>query len=216
MFSAESEAASASAPAPAPSPSPSGAAIYLLSLVIPTREREAIPGDLIEEYRSRILPQRGRFRAGLWCWGQVFRSLWPLLWAHRKETGLLSLTLRGLLVIIASYLVIMIPVILTDVVLMALFPAEFKGADVYPGWYIPVNLISGFLFLIMGGYVAARIAAGTEFKLAVICTVICVACMSMPTPEPLYYKIILSAMMFPGTMIGGYVRYAGLQRRPAA
>ena len=192
---------------------PSGVAIYLLSLVIPTREREAIPGDLIEEYQTKVLPKRGKFRASLWCWGQVCRSLWPLLWTHRKETGLLSLTVHGLLIIIASYLVIAAPVILTDVALMALFPTEFKGADVFPAWFIPVNLGSGFLFLILGGYVAALVSVGTEFKLGVICTVICITCMAMPTPEPMYYKILLSAMIFPGTMLGGYVRYAGLLRR---
>lgn len=168
---------------------------------------------MIEEYRTQILPRRGNFRAWLWCWTQVLRSLWPLLWAHRKETGLLSLTLRRFLVVIASYAVFAIPVILTDVLMMALFPKAFSGPDQVPVWYIPVNLATGMLFLTLAGYVAARIYAGAEFKLGVICTAICIACAAIPSPEPMYYKLILLAMILPGTLAGGYVRYAELQRR---
>jgi hypothetical protein len=194
---------------------PSSAAIYLLSMVIPAREREAIPGDLIEEYRTQILPQRGRFGAWLWCWSQVFRSLGPLLWAHRKETGLLSLTLRGLLVLIASYAVIAIPVIVSDAALVALFPKSFSNPQQIPVWYIPVNLASGFLFLMIGGYFAARIAVGAEIKLAFACLLIWALCMALPDScEPLYYKIILGSMVLPGILSGGYVRYLKLQRQP--
>ena len=43
----------------------------LLLLLLKKRDRETISGDLLEEYREVILPERGPRRASLWYWKQV-------------------------------------------------------------------------------------------------------------------------------------------------
>jgi len=50
----------------------------LLHLVLSTRDREALPGDLEEEFRTIILPKFGYAYARKWYWTQVLRSVWPL------------------------------------------------------------------------------------------------------------------------------------------
>lgn len=48
----------------------------LLRMVLPRRDRETIPGDLLEEFREVVLPARGRAGASLWYVRQVL-SLIP-------------------------------------------------------------------------------------------------------------------------------------------
>ncbi len=43
----------------------------LLEAMLTRRDRDTIPGDLLEEYREVILPARGRLRANLWYLRQV-------------------------------------------------------------------------------------------------------------------------------------------------
>jgi uncharacterized membrane protein YvlD (DUF360 family) len=43
----------------------------VLRLVLPPQDRETVSGDLLEEYRECVYPQRGRFRAGLWFIAQI-------------------------------------------------------------------------------------------------------------------------------------------------
>jgi hypothetical protein len=52
---------------------------YLLYLVLPTEERDSVPGDLIEEYRTTILPKFGIRLARIWFMKQVLSSIWPFL-----------------------------------------------------------------------------------------------------------------------------------------
>lgn len=52
---------------------------YLLYLVLPKEERETVPGDLLEEYRTVILPKFGVRLARLWFAKQVMSSIWPFL-----------------------------------------------------------------------------------------------------------------------------------------
>lgn len=65
---------------------------YLLYLVLPKEERETVPGDLLEEYRSIILPKFGYRLARVWFLKQVFASIWPFLKRRViKALGLASL-----------------------------------------------------------------------------------------------------------------------------
>jgi hypothetical protein len=43
----------------------------LLILLLPSRDRETVSGDLLEEYREEQLPQHGRLRANFWYLQQV-------------------------------------------------------------------------------------------------------------------------------------------------
>jgi len=58
------------------------AAEYILFL-IPKRNREHLVGDLEEEYRTKVLPEWGPFRARLFYWEQtaiaVVCYVWPVL-----------------------------------------------------------------------------------------------------------------------------------------
>jgi hypothetical protein len=57
-------------------PSPPRWADALLRLCLRPRDRQTVTGDLLEEYREVVLPGRGRLRAQLWYFRQVF-SLIP-------------------------------------------------------------------------------------------------------------------------------------------
>jgi hypothetical protein len=54
---------------------PSDAASYLLALFLSKADRQAIPGDLEEEYWTDILPKYGERRARLWFWTQALQAI---------------------------------------------------------------------------------------------------------------------------------------------
>lgn len=49
-------------------------AVTLLTWLLPEAVSDAIVGDLTERYERRVRPARGRFRADLWFWFEVFRA----------------------------------------------------------------------------------------------------------------------------------------------
>lgn len=62
---------------------------YLLYLLLPKEERETVPGDLLEEYQTVILPKFGVTLARIWFLKQVLSSTWPFL--RRRIAKLLGL-----------------------------------------------------------------------------------------------------------------------------
>ena len=54
-------------------------ATYLIYLLLPREDREAMLGCLEEDYRTKLLPKYGVHRARFWYWCEVGRSIWPLL-----------------------------------------------------------------------------------------------------------------------------------------
>jgi hypothetical protein len=67
------------------SASPPSHAEYLLYLVLDRVERDAVIGDLLEEYRLRVLPRFGPRKAIVWYWSEVLRSILPFLWCRLKR-----------------------------------------------------------------------------------------------------------------------------------
>jgi hypothetical protein len=63
---------------PAPIAPPTNAH-FLLRLALPAQHRDAVIGDLNEEYASVMLPRFGTRRANFWYWSQVARSISPLM-----------------------------------------------------------------------------------------------------------------------------------------
>lgn len=65
---------------------------YLLFFFLPKDQRDSVPGDLVEEYRTVLVPKFGVRAARWWFVKQVASSLWPLL-SRRvlKALGILSL-----------------------------------------------------------------------------------------------------------------------------
>ncbi len=62
------------------SPQPPRLARLIIKLVGSAADRDAMAGDLDEEYRRYVRPSRSRLQANAWYWSQVIRSLLPLLW----------------------------------------------------------------------------------------------------------------------------------------
>jgi putative ABC transport system permease protein len=73
-------------------PQPPRAAELLLRLILVAEHRDAILGDIVEQYRQR-LPACGRLRAAAWYWRQVRESVWPSLerraelWRQARDEG---------------------------------------------------------------------------------------------------------------------------------
>jgi len=51
-------------------------AVWVLTSILPSRDRDAVPGDLLEHYRLEQVDKRGRLRADVWYVGQVISHLW--------------------------------------------------------------------------------------------------------------------------------------------
>ncbi len=60
-------------------------AAKLLLLLLPTKNREHLLGDLEEEFRTILVPEYGLRKAQLWYWWHVFISMAPLVWAAVKR-----------------------------------------------------------------------------------------------------------------------------------
>ena len=50
-------------------------ACFLLDLFLAKTDRKVIPGDLVEEFTTSILPKYGRRRARFWFWVQTVRTI---------------------------------------------------------------------------------------------------------------------------------------------
>lgn len=63
-----------------PNAQPPAWAAWVLASILPSRDRDAVPGDLLEEYRLDRLPALGKVWADLWFVGQVVRQVWRSTW----------------------------------------------------------------------------------------------------------------------------------------
>jgi hypothetical protein len=59
----------------------------VLRVILPLQDCQTVSGDLLEEYRERIYPARGKYRADFWYVGQVSGFAWR---ANRTWAGLLG------------------------------------------------------------------------------------------------------------------------------
>src|SRR2546425_11109058 len=64
-------------------------ATWLLGCLLPQRDREAVLGDLIEEYAIRAR-SASPSTVARWLWGQVYRSVPLVLWSAIRRRGSLS------------------------------------------------------------------------------------------------------------------------------
>ena len=68
-------------------PGPPQRAEFVLYLVLNADDRDAIIGDLLEDYSERVLPRFGQRKADFWYTTQVLKSLIPLLWKRLRQIG---------------------------------------------------------------------------------------------------------------------------------
>jgi len=154
-------------------------ACWLLASVLPGMDREAMLGDLIEEYGLRV-DSTSPFKASRWFWGQVCRSfpsiVWSLLWSGRL---LISANIAlGVYILMATLK-------LSTELMIAKLAAPGETARV---------ILAPILFLAtaaVGGCVAARIRYGTTLVLAtmvLITVVVLIRIKICSVPVPWWYQ----------------------------
>lgn len=74
---------------------PPARATFLL-LLLPLRHRDELIGDLLEKYRTVVLPKYGSRPAAFWYWTQVLFEVVSALWHTVQKVAGLDLLLRGL------------------------------------------------------------------------------------------------------------------------
>ncbi|HET6267622.1 MAG TPA: hypothetical protein VFG11_07890 [Acidobacteriota bacterium] len=159
---------------------PPAFACWLLESVVPKRYREALIGDLIEEYAFR-LESSPPTRAYLWFWAQTFRSFPALVWSSIRSGD----CVHNIGVAIAVYTLIAILKLVTNSIIYRFF-ATGQMAHI---------VIAPILFLTMsaiGGYAAARIRRGAAIFLALMVMIsVCVsiAIQVCTIPVPWWYQV---------------------------
>ena len=129
---------------------------WLLESVIPLPYREAMLGDLIEEYTLRA-ESTSPVTASRWFWSQVCRSVPSIVWSSLRSRGWLT----SMSIAMGVYVVMG----------MLRFAADLTIAKlVAPGQttYIVLAPVVFLTISAVGGCVAARIRRGATIFLAVI------------------------------------------------
>jgi hypothetical protein len=136
--------------------SPPTFACWLLETVVPTPYREAILGDLIEEYTLRA-ESTSRFTASRWFWSQTCRSIPSIVWSSlRSRDCLISISIAvgvyifmGTLKLAADWMI-------------------SKWVAPQPTTYVVLAPVLFLTASAIGGCVAARIRRGATIFLALI------------------------------------------------
>lgn len=167
---------------------PPAPALSLLRLFLQEKERDAIEGDLLEEFQARP--------SALWFWGQVAGSLGHLTWlaVRRAPARMLGAMLGGYFA--------------TVIAVMATFAAWTKaGGSQDPSSMMWLELGGGFFCAALGGYVAARISKGTGVTGMIgLCVFTTVMALVSLLSIPVWKELALMAVFFPGMLLGGYLR----------
>jgi hypothetical protein len=139
----------------------------LLVLLLPSRHREAIIGDLIEEAESEPLPPGGPRTARRWFWRQVLSSASPLF--RRQSTReiqmtgwrwltLMALFIVGLVMALDPYVFAAPPLVIGLVFLAITVPAAAGVVSSNLCTLVGATGISALLLLV------ARVASGLEIR----------------------------------------------------
>jgi len=139
----------------------------VLTLLLPSRHREAIVGDLIEEAETLVLPRDGSAAARRWFWRQAIASASPLY--HRQTTRevlvsgwrwltLMLLFIAGLIMALDPYVFTASPPVIALVILAITVPAA-------------AGMVSSNLYTLVGAagtsallLLAARLVSGLEIR----------------------------------------------------
>src|ERR1700729_2299977 len=139
--------------------SPPTFACWLLETVVPTSYREAILGDLIEEYTLRT-ESTSRFIASRWFWSQTCRSVPSMVWSSlRSRNCLISISIAMGVYIFMGTLK---------------FAADWMISKLVAPDQATYVVLAPIVFLTttaIGGCVAARIRRGATILLALMVTI---------------------------------------------
>ena len=136
--------------------SPPTFACWLLETVVPTSYREAILGDLIEEYTLRT-ESTSRFTVSRWFWSQTCRSAPSMVWSSlRSRDCLISISIA-----VGVYIVM-------EILEYAAHLTISKWVFPQPTTYVFLAPVVFLTASSIGGCVAARIRRGATKFLALI------------------------------------------------
>ncbi len=139
--------------------SPPTFACWLLESVVPNPYREAMLGDLIEEYALRV-ESASRFTASRWFWSQTCRSVPPIAWSSvRSGNWLISVSIA-----MGVYIFVGTLKFAADLMISKLVSAEQTTHVILP----PIVFLTTTA---IGGCVAARIRRSSTIFLALIVTI---------------------------------------------
>jgi hypothetical protein len=187
---------------------PRRAEFFAAALVADPELRDAVLGDLSEEY-ARVAQAGSTKSANAWYWSQLFRSAVPLsamAVAHGGWVGWIRLVFATLL----SYAFLVVLVIQTNqrlphIIGLGLwrFPSEPLIADVF------CAVAAGFVASLIGGRspLAAAMALGS------MCVGISLGLLANGGDGSSgWYQVGLSLIVFPSVMAGALIRAGGLVR----
>jgi hypothetical protein len=139
----------------------------VLALLLPSRHREVIVGDLIEEAGTDVLPQHGARAARRWFWRQALLSASPL-YRHQSTREihmtpwrwltLMALFIVGLIMALDPYVFAASPLVLGLVFLAITIPAAAGVISSNLSTLVGATGVSALLLL------AARIVSGLEIR----------------------------------------------------
>ena len=157
---------------------PSRMATWLLERVLPMRHRQAILGDLIEEYELRARSTTP-WIVSRWYWGQVCRSIPRMVWGSVCR----GRWLPTLGVATGAYIA---AGALEFAGTMAISKLLTPGAPVYT----VISLVVGLTTMVIGGYFATWIRPGAGTVMAgIVMIVVAVLMMTMSGSAPLSYGL---------------------------
>jgi hypothetical protein len=151
-------------------------ACWLLESVLPDPYREAILGDLIEEYTLRI-ESTSRFTASGWFWSQACRSVPSMLWS--------SLRKGNCFIAMGVYIFMGTLKFAADLLISKLVsPEQTTQIIVAPIVFLATTAI--------GGCVAAKIRRGATIFLALLVTITVAILIDLKVcsiPVPWWYQL---------------------------
>jgi hypothetical protein len=159
--------------------SPPALACWLLESVLPDPYREAILGDLIEEYTLRV-ESTSPFTASRWFWSQACRSIPSMVRSSlRSGTCLISMSIAVGVYIFMGTLKFAADLMISKVI----SPDQATRVILAPIVFLTTTAI--------GGCVAARIRRGTTIFLALLVTITVAVLIDLKVcsiPVPWWYQ----------------------------
>jgi hypothetical protein len=186
----------------------------IVSAIAPTPEmREAMLGDLEEEYQTRT-QREGIAAANRWCWREAIRSLFGAL---RHTVPNLSTTFTSVLpaMLWGSVVAFLASVAVVSVSYPLTLFTPFDKAAVVTGLSIVARLGTS----VMGGYEAARV--GTKSPLwsalafgllptVVLCTIAALTIVPARVGADVIVSAVANLLLLPGGLLGGILQQAQL------
>ena len=176
--------------------SPARLDVWLLGHIVPEKDREAILGDLAEEYALRRTAESS-IAVSCWYWGQVCRSVPLFAWQQVRRRRWLATLGIALAVYVAAGLVEFV----TTFALAGIAAPDTPAGQI-------VSVIIGLTTLAIGGYVAARIRPAASIALAVIAAVVvALLIVASGARVPVWYQLVFLAAGPLASLAGGRVRH---------